>query len=203
MHTLQYLHELWSVLWLRLLLKKNFTNLRHRPMPVPPTPILFFRFTSVSTQVGQFSFRDCDFSVSTFVHPVGNCTQSLFIALRRFWSLCYHILALKKVSCKFQILFDAIESRKIGRPLFKMCWFYSMGIAKIALDPPPPSVKRANMEKVPQTILASPYTPRQRGKKVSQTIQTSLYPPPPPLALTCNATMETTHFKKGFPLQEW
>ena len=30
-----------------------------------------------------------------------------------------------------------------------------MGIAQIALDPPPPSVKRANVEKVPQTILAS------------------------------------------------
>ena len=48
----------------------NFTNPRHRPMPLPPTPLLFLRFTSVSTQVGQFSFKDCDFSVSTFVHPV-------------------------------------------------------------------------------------------------------------------------------------
>ena len=39
-----------------------------------------------------------------------------------------------------------------------MCWFY-MGIAQIALDPPP-SVKRANLEKeVPQTILTSLYTP--------------------------------------------
>ena len=26
-----------------------------------------------------------------------------------------------------------------------MCWFY-MGITQIALDPPPPSVKRANVE---------------------------------------------------------
>ena len=34
-----------------------------------------------------------------------------------------------------------------------------MGIAQIALDPPP-SVKRANLEKeVPQTILTSLYTP--------------------------------------------
>ena len=45
-------------------------------------------------------------------------------------------------------------------PLFEMCFLTTlyMGIAQIALDPPP-SVKRANMKKVPQTILASPYTP--------------------------------------------
>ena len=49
-----------------------------------------------------------------------------------------------------------------------------------------------------QTILASPYTRRQRGKKVPQTILASLPPPPP---LTGNAQdMETTHFKKGLPL---
>ena len=35
-----------------------------------------------------------------------------------------------------------------------MFWFY-MSIAQIALDPP--SVKRANVEKVPQTIMASLY----------------------------------------------
>ena len=39
---------------------------------------------------------------------------------------------------------------------FEMCWFY-MGSAQIALDPP--SVKRANVEKVPQTIMASLYNP--------------------------------------------
>ena len=43
-----------------------------------------------------------------------------------------------------------------------MCWFY-MGIAQIALDPPP-SVKQANMEKkVPQTILAF-----QKGASLSE-----------------------------------
>ena len=41
-----------------------------------------------------------------------------------------------------------------------MCGFY-MGIAQIALDPPPRFVKRANVKKVSQTILASPYTPGQ------------------------------------------
>ena len=50
-----------------------------------------------------------------------------------------------------------------------------MDIAQIALDAPPPSVKRANVEKMPQIILASPYTPRQSGKKVPQTILASLY----------------------------
>ena len=50
-----------------------------------------------------------------------------------------------------------------------------MGIAQIALDPPP-SVKQANVEKkVLQTILASPYTPRQMWKKGPQTILVSLY----------------------------
>ena len=37
----------------------------------------------------------------------------------------------------------------IREALFEMCWFY-MGIAQIALNPPPPSVKRANVEKSAQ-----------------------------------------------------
>ena len=49
-----------------------------------------------------------------------------------------------------------------GKSLFEMCWFY-MG---------------------------------KRGKKVPQTILASLYTPP----LSYNAYMETTHFKKGLPL---
>ena len=55
-----------------------------------------------------------------------------------------------------------------------------MGIAQIALDPPP-SVKQANVEKkVLQTILASPYIPSQR----------------------CNAHTWKQHIsKKGFPDQ--
>ena len=53
----------------------------------------------------------------------------------------------------------------LGKPLFEMCWFY-MGIAQIALDPPP-SVRQTNEEeKVPQTIQASPYTPRQTWGKM-------------------------------------
>ena len=51
-----------------------------------------------------------------------------------------------------------MHGSQYGKPLLEMCWFY-MGIAQIALDPSP-SVKRANVgKKVPQTILASPYTP--------------------------------------------
>ena len=51
-----------------------------------------------------------------------------------------------------------------------MCWVH-MGIAQ-------PSVNRANVEKVVQTILACLYSPPLPG----------------------NAHMETTHFKKGLPL---
>ena len=44
-----------------------------------------------------------------------------------------------------------------------------MGIAQIALDTLPPSVKWANVEKkVLQTILVSPYTPRQMWEKMFQ-----------------------------------
>ena len=34
----------------------------------------------------------------------------------------------------------------LGKPLFEMCWYY-VGIAQVALDPSPPPVKRANVEK--------------------------------------------------------
>ena len=34
----------------------------------------------------------------------------------------------------------------LGNSLFEICWFY-IGIAQIVLDPLPPSVKRANVEK--------------------------------------------------------
>ena len=63
-----------------------------------------------------------------------------------------------------------------------------MGIAQIALDPPPLWHMGKHGKKVPQTILTIPYTPGQSGKKVPQTILASL---------TGNAHMETTHFKKG------
>ena len=55
-------------------------------------------------------------------------------------------------------------------------------IAQIALDPPPPSVKRANVEKkVPHTILASPYTPGQTWEKSAPNHPVKpLHPPPPP-----------------------
>ena len=58
-----------------------------------------------------------------------------------------------------------------GKPLFEMCWFH-MGIAQIALDQPPtPLSNGQNGKKVPQTILASLYTPsppyRQKGAFLS------------------------------------
>ena len=46
-----------------------------------------------------------------------------------------------------------------------MFWFY-MGIACLALDPPPLcQTGKLGRKKVPQTILASPYTPRQTWEK--------------------------------------
>ena len=73
-----------------------------------------------------------------------------------------------------------------------------MGIAQIALDLPP-SVKRANVGKSAPNHPGKPFHPRAMwGKKVPQTIQTSLYILPP---LTGNAHMERTHFKKGLPVR--
>ena len=53
----------------------------------------------------------------------------------------------------------------LGKPLFKMCWFY-MGIDQTALDPPP-SVKRANVEeKSAPNHPGKPFHPRANvGKK--------------------------------------
>ena len=51
-------------------------------------------------------------------------------------------------------------------------------------------------KKVPQTILASPYTNGNVGEKVSQTILASLYNPPP---LAGNAHGNNT-FQKGASL---
>ena len=70
------------------------------------------------------------------------------------------------------------EKARLEKPLFEMCWFY-VGIAQIALDPPSPLSNGQTWKKyVPQTILASPYTPGQSGKKVPRTILASLYTPP-------------------------
>ena len=52
----------------------------------------------------------------------------------------------------------------LEKPLFEMCWFY-MSIAQIALEPPPLCQKGKRGKKVPQTILASSYTPGQHEKK--------------------------------------
>ena len=80
----------------------------------------------------------------------------------------------------------------LGKPLFEMCWFY-MGIAQIALDPPPLSVKQANVEKKCPKPSWQALTPSgKRGEKVPYTIMASL-------SLSGNAHMETTHFKKGLP----
>ena len=179
MHTSQYLHELWSVLWLQLLLKQTLQI--HVIAQCPCRRPHFYSSASrqCPPKLGNFPLKIVTSLFPLSFTKLGNCTQSLFIALRRCWSLCYHFLAekskfLKKVRFKSQILFDAIESRKLGKLLFEMCWFY-MGIAQIALDP---CVKGANVEKkVPQTILASPFTPRQRGKNVPQTLLASPYTP--------------------------
>ena len=66
----------------------------------------------------------------------------------------------------------------LGKPLFEMCWFY-MGIAQIALDPPPPLSNRQTWNKS---------APKHPDKP--------LHPSHP---LKGNAHKETTHFKCGFP----
>ena len=72
--------------------------------------------------------------------------------------------------------FDAI----LGKPLFEMCWFF-MGIAQIASEPHPLSVKGQTWTKSARNHLGKP-----------------LHPPLSPLS--GNAHMETTHFSKGLPL---
>ena len=142
MHTLQYQHELWSVLWIQLLLKQTLQI--HVIAQCPCRRPQFYSSASrqCPPKLGNFPLKIVTSLFPLSFTQLGNCTQSLFIALRRFWSICYHFLEekskfLKKVSCKFQILFDAIESRKLGKPLFEMYWFYNMGIAHI----PPESQK--------------------------------------------------------------
>ena len=54
-----------------------------------------------------------------------------------------------------------------------------MGIAQIALTPPPLCQTGKHGKKVPQTVLGSPYIPGQREKKVPQIILASLYTPAP------------------------
>ena len=67
----------------------------------------------------------------------------------------------------------------LGKPLFEMCWFY-MGIAQIALGPPPLCRTGKRGKKVPQTILASPYTPGQTwGKKYPKPSWQAFTPHPP------------------------
>ena len=65
----------------------------------------------------------------------------------------------------------------LGKPLFEMFGFY-VGISQIALESPPLCQMGERGKKVPQTILASLYTPS---------------------ALTGNAHIKPTHFKKGLP----
>ena len=53
----------------------------------------------------------------------------------------------------------------LGKPLLEMWWFY-MGIAQIAIDPPP-SVKQASVEKSAPNHPGKPFHPRETwGKKV-------------------------------------
>ena len=81
-----------------------------------------------------------------------------------FWFTFWYV----KCVCRFAL----------RKPLFEIWWFY-MGIAQIALDPPPLSNRQTWEKKVPQTILASPSTP------------------PPPLP--GNAIWKQHVSKRGFP----
>ena len=85
----------------------------------------------------------------------------------------------------------------LGKPLLEVCWFY-MVIAQIALEPPPPSVKRENVgKKCPKPYWqALTYYPSQMWEKSAPNNPGK---PLHPLPLTDNAHMET-HFEKGFPL---
>ena len=73
-----------------------------------------------------------------------------------------------------------------------------MGIAEISLDPFPLCQTGKCGKKVPQTILARPYTPGQTWEKSAPS-----HPCKPllctPTALKGNAHMEIIHFKKELP----
>ena len=95
MQTLQYLHQLWSVLWLQLLLKQT---LQIHVIDECPCRRPHF-YSSASRQcppkLGNFPLEIVTSLFPLSFTKLGNCTQSLFIALRRCWSLCYHFLAEK------------------------------------------------------------------------------------------------------------
>ena len=67
-----------------------------------------------------------------------------------------------------------------------------MGIAQIALDPPPCQTGKPG-KKCPKPSWQALTPPGKRGKKAPQTILASLCTPP----FTGNAYMEITHLKKG------
>ena len=67
----------------------------------------------------------------------------------------------------------------LGKPLLEMRWFY-MGIAQIALDPPPSLCQTGKRKKSVPNHPGKPLHPEQSGKKVPQTILASLYTPSPP-----------------------
>ena len=67
----------------------------------------------------------------------GNTTK-----LRKENGITIHVLS---TCCSHYYIIHCIREFGLGRSLFEMCWFY-MGIAQIALTPPP-FVKRANVEK--------------------------------------------------------
>ena len=70
------------------------------------------------------------------------------------------------------------------------------GYCPNSFRPPPPQTGKRGKKKVPQTILASPYTPRLTWEKSAPNHPSKPSTPPPLLG---NAHMETTHFKKGLP----
>ena len=55
------------------------------------------------------------------------------------------------------LLVSTSNIQELGKPLFEKCWLY-MGIAQIALDPPPLCQTGKCGKKVPQIILARLYT---------------------------------------------
>ena len=137
------------------------------------------------------------------ISPTLSTLLCVFIVQSLYWSLPI---------CEVDN-FLASKSGIKGKPLFEMCWFY-MGIAQIALDPPL-SVKQANMElKCPKPSWQVLTPPGNVGKSAPNHPGKPLHPQatweksdpnhpgnhPPPL--TGNAHLETTHFKKGLPLNQ-
>ena len=81
---------------------------------------------------------------------------------------------------------------------FEMFWLY-MGIAQIALDPPPLCQTGKCGKKCPKPSWQALTPPSKVGKNVPQAILASLYTPPPLRAIR----IWKQHIsKKGFPMHQ-